>query len=89
MIPMCSCNYKCYSTSQLNMNMKSCIDSITYDCNECDQSFIQRQYLKNHFEKQHVTDHNLNVYCLKCIKLYKYQNSFVKHMLKEHNAKVN
>ena len=75
-------------SSQLNMHMKSCIEGITYDCNECDQTFMQRQYLKNHFEKQHVMDENCNVYCLKCIKLYKYRNSFVKHMKKEHNIKV-
>ena len=77
-----SCNYKCYSTSQLNMHMKSCIEGIMYNCSECNQTFMQRQYLKNHFEKQHVTADNHNVYCLKCIKLYKYRNSFVKHMKK-------
>ena len=79
---------KRFQCTSMHMHMKSCIEGITYNCNKCDQTFIQRQYLKNHFEKQHVTNENCNVYCSKCIKLYKYRNSFVKHMKKGHNIKV-
>ena len=81
-----ACNYKCFLTSQLNMHMRNCIEGIKYDCSECDMSFLQKQYLKNHFEKQHVDDKNCTLYCSKCIKLYKYKNSYVKHMKQEHNV---
>ena len=64
-----ACKYKCFSTSQLNMHMRNCIEGIKYDCSECNMTFLQKQYLKNHFKKQLVDDTNHNLYYSKCMKL--------------------
>ena len=80
-----TCNYYCYSISQLNIHLHSCIDGIKYECRECGMMFIQKQCLKNHFEKIHVDADNCVLYCDKSIKLYKYKNAFTKHMKREHN----
>ena len=52
------CDYHCYSTSQLNLHVASCIDGISHECSICGKEFLQKQYLKNHFKNEHLNDNN-------------------------------
>ena len=81
------CDYCCYSTSQLNLHVTSCIDGISHECSICGKEFLQKQYLKNHFKNEHLIDNNKILFCNICIRLYKYENSYKRHMAKEHKFK--
>ena len=43
--------------------------------------------LKNHFKNEHLNDNNKNLFCDTCIRLYKYENSYKRHVAKEHKFK--
>ena len=50
------CNYPCYSTSQLNLHVTSCIDGISHEFSIGGKEFLQKQYLKNHFMNEHLNN---------------------------------